>query len=153
VIMDYFAALSRRDLKGMADCLHFPFASYEGVDPVVVNTVADFMKQQPASMSVAKNPQRWSDHEGYITPGSYDVYGNLEILTVEPVNVCVALTYYRYGADGKRNLRSEGIYSITNNDGRWAIQLISTVLTPAEMMHVTFPDTIEIVRRLRIDHD
>src|SRR5580692_8753257 len=30
VMTDYFAALSQRDLKGMAEMCHFPFASFEG---------------------------------------------------------------------------------------------------------------------------
>jgi len=38
VMTAYFAALSERDLKGMAETLHFPFASYEGTDPVSENT-------------------------------------------------------------------------------------------------------------------
>lgn len=153
VITNYFAALARRDLRGMAACLHFPFASYEGVDPVVVNSQADFMQKQPASMSLAKNPQRGTANEGYIKDGSYDVFGHLEVLSCDPVNVCVALTYYRYGPDGRRLLRSEGIYAVTNNDGRWAIQLISTIMTPADMMHVKFPDSEESAIRLRIIHD
>lgn len=153
VITDYFAALSRRDVPGMAECLHFPFASYEGVDPVVVNTRAELSRRQPASMSIARDPERWSEQDGYMKEGSYDVFGNLEVVTCDPVNVCVALTYYRYGPDGKRILRSQGIYAITNNDGRWAIQLMSTIMTPADMMHIAYPDTAEIASRLRINHD
>lgn len=153
VMTDFFAALSRRDLKGMAGCLHFPFASYEDVDPIVVSTQADFFARQPASMSVAPNPERATDHEGYIGKGSYDVFAGLEILTCDPVNVCMSLTYYRYGADGKKTLRSQGIYAVTNNDGRWAIQLASVMMTPADMMDVAYPDTVEVAKRLRLNHD
>lgn len=153
VITNYFAALSRRDLKALAACFHFPFASYEGVDPVVVSTVEEFMVRQPASLSVSMDPERWGPVDGYMKPGSYDVFGSLEVVTTDPVNVGIALTYFRYGSDGKRILRSEGIYAVTNNDGRWAIQLMSTIMTPADMMHVTFEDTIDAAKRVRINHD
>lgn len=153
VITNYFAALSQRDVPGMAACLHFPFASYEGVDPEIVNSEQEFKQRQPASMSIAQSPERWAVEDGYMKPGSYDVFGDLEVITCDPVNVCIALTYYRYGPDGKRILRSQGIYAVTNNDGRWAIQLISTIMTPADMMHIDYPDTAAIASRLRINHD
>src|ERR1700691_4147863 len=38
VIVGYFTALSQRDLKGMAEYLHYPFATFEGVEAVVVNS-------------------------------------------------------------------------------------------------------------------
>src|ERR1700728_4565488 len=50
VLTQYFAALSRRDLKGMAETLHFPFASFEGTEPVVVQTADELMAHAPASM-------------------------------------------------------------------------------------------------------
>jgi hypothetical protein len=153
VLMQYFAALTRRDLKGMADTLHFPFASYEGTTPVVVQTVDEFMAHPPASMNLTLQPERFTDHDGYLQPGSYDVFDTLEVLASDPVNVSLALSYFRYGKGGKKILRCQGIYAVTNNDGRWAIQLISTVFTPAEMMNVAFNDTAETARRLRITHD
>jgi len=153
VLMQYFAALTRRDLKGMADALHFPFASYEGTTPVVVQTVEDFIAHPPASMDLTLKPERFTDHDGYLQPDSYDVFDNLEVLASDPVNVSLALTYFRYAKGGFKILRCQGIYAVTNNDGRWAIQLISTVFTPAEMMNVPFNDTAETARRLRITHD
>lgn len=153
VLMQYFAALTRRDAKGMADTLHFPFGSYEGVNPVAVQTPEDFLAHAPASMNLTEHPERFTDHDGYLQPGCYDAFDSLEILASDPVNVSLALTYYRYNKAGKKILRCQGIYGVTNNDGKWGIQLASTIFTPADMMNVTFNDTVETARRLRITHD
>jgi hypothetical protein len=153
VLTQYFAALTRRDLKGMADNLHFPFASYERTDPVVVETPEDLMAHAPASMNMTMNPERFTDHDGYMKPGCYDVFDGLEVISADPISSAMALTYYRYGSDGKKILRCQGIYTVTNNDGKWAIQLMSTIFTPAEMMNVVYEDTITAAKRLRMTHD
>lgn len=88
-----------------------------------------------------------------MTPGCYDVFRGLEVLATDPVNVAIALVYDRFGSDGKKLLRCEGVYSVTNNDGRWAVQLMSTIFTPAEMIGMQFPDAAMAATRLRIDHD
>ncbi len=64
-----------------------------------------------------------------------------------------ALNYNRYDSNGKRLLRCEGVYSVTNNDGRWALQMASTIFTPAHMTGLQFTDTIEQAKRCRINHD
>jgi hypothetical protein len=153
VLMQYFAALTRRDAKGMADTLHFPFGSYEGVNPVVVESPEEFLAHAPASMNLTEHPERFTDHDGYLQPGCYDAFDSLEILASDPVNVSLALTYYRYNKAGKKILRCQGIYGVTNNEGKWGIQLASTIFTPADMMNVVYNDTIETARRLRITHD
>jgi len=53
----------------------------------------------------------------------------------------------------KKLLRCQGIYTATNNDGKWGIQLMSTISTPADMMNVVYNDTIEAAKRLRENHD
>jgi hypothetical protein len=153
VLTQYFAALSRRDLKGMAETLHFPFASYEGTDPVVVQTADELLAHAPASMNMTENPERYTDHDGYLKPGSYDAFDSLEVITADPVSAAMSLVYYRYEKGGKKLLRCQGLYTVTNNDGKWAIQLMSTIFTPADMMYVTFEDTITIAKRLRMTHD
>jgi hypothetical protein len=75
------------------------------------------------------------------------------VLAYDPVLCGLSLRYNRYGSDGKKLHRCEGIYSVTNNDGRWAIQMMSTIFTPAQMTGVVFTDTIEAAKRCRIDHD
>jgi TAT (twin-arginine translocation) pathway signal sequence len=153
VLMQYFAAFARRDMKGMAETLHFPFASYEGVEPVAVQSADELMAHAPASMDLTERPERFTDHDGYIQPGSYVAFDSLEVLASDPVNVSLALTYYQYNKAGKKTLRCQGIYAVTNNDGRWGIQLMSTIFTPVDMMNVAFNDTVETARRLRITHD
>jgi hypothetical protein len=153
VLTQYFAALSRRDLKGMAETLHFPFASFEGTEPVVVQTADELMAHAPASMNMTENPERYTDHDGYLKPGCYDAFDSLEVIDSDPISAAMSLVYYRYEKGGKKVLRCQGIYTVTNNDGKWGIQLISTIFTPADMMNVVYNDTIEAAKRLRIDHD
>ena len=153
VLTQHFAALSRRDLKGIAETMHYPFASYEGTEPVVVQTEAELMAKTPGSINMTQNPERFSDHDGYIKPGSYDMLDGIEMFTADPVSVNFSLNYSRYGSDGKKLLKCEGIYVVTNNDGKWAIQLMSTIFTPAPMENVTYPDTIAFAKRLRMTHD
>jgi hypothetical protein len=153
VLMDYFTALNRRDAKGMADAMHFPFASLEGVDNVVVKTPEDLIRSAPASMNLTENPERFTDHDGYMKAGSYDVFDGIEVFHSDPISVDLALSYWRYGPDGKRLLKCEGIYQATNNDGRWALQRSSTIFTPLNLVGIEYPDAKMAAQRLRIDHD
>jgi hypothetical protein len=153
VLTNYFAALSRRDAKGMADNMHFPFGTFEGVDAVEVKTPEDLFSHAPASMNLTENPERFTDHDSYLEPGCYDVFDGIEAFNSDPVSVNMALAYNRYGPDGRKLLRCEGVYCATNNDGRWALQLASTIFTPADLIGHVYPDAIMPARRLRIDHN
>jgi hypothetical protein len=153
VIMGYFTALNRRDLRAMAQYLHFPFASFEGADPVLVSTPEEFLSRTPASMNMTLNPERFTDHDGYLKAGCYDVFRGLEVLCMDPVIATLAMSYDRYGSDGKKLLRCEGIYSVTNNDGRWAIELMSTIFTPTPMIGLQFPEGEIAAKRFRVDLD
>ena len=53
---------------------------------------------------------------------------------------CSRLSFTRYTPDGHKLLRCDGIYSVTNNDGRWGIQLASTIVHEADFIGVTYPD-------------
>jgi hypothetical protein len=153
VLTQFFVALSQRDLKGIVDLMHFPFVSFEGTEAVVVQTPEELFAHAPASINMSENPERYSDHDGYLKPGAYDVFDGLEVLNCDPVLSGLSLRYNRYGSDGKKLTRCEGVYSVTNNDGKWAIQMMSTIFTPAHMTGVVFTDTIEAAKRCRIDHD
>ncbi|MGH7105331.1 MAG: hypothetical protein ACREFT_02360 [Acetobacteraceae bacterium] len=152
-LTQYFASLSRRDAKGMADSMHFPFGSFEGIEPVVVKTPEDLMSKPPASMSFNTHPERFTDRDSYMKPGCYEVFGGIEVFNSDPVSANMALTYDRYGPDGKKLLRCEGIYCATNNDGRWGLQLASTIFTPADLIGMRYLDAELAAKRLRIDHD
>ena len=152
VMTQYFAALGERDPKGMAEMLHFPFGTFERTDAIVVNTPDELIAHAPASMNMTENPERFTDHDGYLKAGCYDVLDGIEIFNSNPVAVNLSLNYNRYDADGHKLLRCEGIYCVTNNDGKWAIQAMSTIFTPAHMVHVAYNDSVAAARRLRQDH-
>ena len=75
----------------------------------------------------------------------------IEIFNSNPVAVNLSLNHNRYSSAGYKLLRCEGIYCVTNNDGKWAIQAMSTIFTPAHMVHVAYDDSITAARRLRQD--
>jgi hypothetical protein len=152
VLMDHFKALSQRDIKAVADTLHFPYGTFEQTDAVVVKTREDFLAGPPASVNLTDNPERFTDHDGYIRPGSYDVFGGMEVFNSDPIQVNLALTYDRYSASGNRLLQCQGVYCVTNNDGRWAIQVMSTIFTPGPMVGMKFPESAMTAHRLRETH-
>jgi len=152
VMTQFFSALSQRDLKGVADSLHFPFGTFERTDAVVVGSADDLLAHAPASLNMAERPERFTDHDGYLKPGCYDVLDGIEIFNSNPVAVNLALNYNRYSAEGHKLLRCEGIYCVTNNGGKWAIQAMSTIFTPANMIGVPYADSAAAARRLRQDH-
>lgn len=152
VMTDYFAALGQRDLNGMAEMLHFPFGTFERTDAMVVQTPGELMAHAPASMNMSDHPERFTDHDGYLQPGAYDVLDGIEIFNSNPVAVNLSMNYNRFSAEGHKLLRCQGIYCVTNNDGKWAIQAMSTIFTPAQMIHVEYGDSAAAARRLRQDH-
>src|ERR1700733_1807434 len=153
VLASYFKALSERDHKAMADTMHFPFGSYEGVEVVVVETPEDLASKAPPSMNFSAEPDRFTDHDSFMKAGAYDVFDGIEVLNTNPVAANLAMSYDRYDTDGKRLIRCEGVYCVTNNDGRWALQMASTIFTPSDMVRRGYPDTVEAAKRLRINHD
>ena len=46
------------------------------------------------------------------------------------------LSFARYTPDGHRLLVCDGMYSVTNNDGRWAIQMASTIVHESDFVSV-----------------
>jgi hypothetical protein len=153
VLVAHFKALNQRDIRAVADTLHFPFGSVEGTQAIKIDTAQDFIAHAPASLNMTLNPERFTDHDGFLKEGSYDVLTGIEVLLYDPVKCAMSMVYDRYGSDGKRLHRCEGVYSVTNNDGRWAIQVISTIFTPDLMIGMAYPDTVVAATRHRIDHD
>jgi hypothetical protein len=134
LVTDYFTALSERNLDGMASTLHFPFAIYEDIEPIVVDRAADFMASPPPSLNATgKGTSR-------LLRGSYDLLESLNVHLSCPVGGVFSLSFTRYTPDGHKQLRCDGIYSVTNNDGRWAIQLASTIVHEVDFIGVTYPD-------------
>jgi hypothetical protein len=130
-VMHWFAALSRRDPAGMADNMQFPFLTYEGTDPVVINTRDEFMATPPPSMNVTGKSNERGDP--LIHPGAYDVMENIEMLIFHPVGCGFSLNFTRYRATGQKILFCNALVGVTNNDGHWGIEYISTIFQPADL--------------------
>jgi hypothetical protein len=111
------------------------------------------MTKTPPSMNMSLNPELFTDHMGYIKKGSYDIIQTVEPLCFDPVLCCLAMTYDRFDTNGKRLIRSDGIYTVTNIEGKWGIEFISTIFTPDMQVGITYADAEMWAHRLRIDHD
>ncbi len=137
LLTEYFAAYNDRDMAAVAQTLHFPYATYEGTEAIVFKTADDFIKNPPLSISESSKP------DSQLRPGSYDIIDVLQVQTFNPVNVGLELSYTRYRADGYKIGINQGIYAITNNDGKWGIQLSSVIFTPSEYVGDKFHDAEE----------
>jgi hypothetical protein len=132
--MEYFTALSQRDVQGIARTLHFPFAIYEHIEPIVVQSAADFVASPPPSLNgTAKG-------ESHILRGSYDLLEGINVHLYCPVGAAFSLSFTRYTPDGHKQLACDGVYSVTNNDGRWGIQLASTIVHEVDFLGIAYPD-------------
>jgi hypothetical protein len=129
LLTDYFAAMASRDSEGVASTLHFPYATFDEifgeVDPIVYKTAADFVKNPPPSMKVGTGV------DATLKPGTYDILDNMQLLMYTPIHAGLELTYTRYRGDGQKIGVCQGIYGVTNNDGKWGIQLSSLLFTQA----------------------
>src|SRR3546814_16688693 len=50
-VIEYFTALNQRDVAGIAKTLHFPFAIYENLEPLVSQNEAEFLRNQPPTLN------------------------------------------------------------------------------------------------------
>jgi len=133
----WMAALANRDAAALTRQMHFPFALFEGTEPIVVESAEPFLAAPPATLDVSRRGQ------SAVQAGSYDLLDKLELMIFCPVAVGLALTFTRYTADGHKLCQCDGIYAVTNNDGRWAIELASTIHTPAAEIGQVYNDAIE----------
>lgn len=128
----YMAAMTRRDLGGLTELFHYPFVTYEGIDTVIVNSKDELMATPPPSLNTTgKGPNK-------IRKGSYDILDNIELLCYTPVGAGVALNFSRFDANGKKLQGVSGIYGMTNNDGKWGIEFMSTIFRPADQLHLKY---------------
>jgi hypothetical protein len=133
----WMAALASRDQQAMARQLHFPFAIFEGTEPLVVESADALRAAPPASLNVGGRG------ETQVQAGSYDLFDRLELQVFCPVAVGLSMSFTRYTPDGHKLCQCDGIYAVTNNDGRWAIELASTIFTPAAEIGQAYNDAIE----------
>ena len=57
VMAEYFTALSRRDMDGLAKTLHFPYALYERTVPIIVESEDDLFLNPPPTINITG---RWN---------------------------------------------------------------------------------------------
>jgi hypothetical protein len=134
LVTDYFTALSQRDLTALSRTLHFPFAIIENIEPVVVDSAAALVASPPPTLDASgKGRSR-------IKPGSYDLLESMNVHLYCPVGGVFSLSFTRYTPDGHKLLKCDGVYSVTNNDGRWGIQLASTIFHEVDFIGITYPD-------------
>ncbi len=141
LVTEYFAAFNDRDMAAVARTLHFPYATYEGPEPLIYKTAAEFIRNPPPSIFESDKP------DSQLRPGTYDIIDVLQVHTFNPVNVGLELSYSRFRADGYRLGINQGIYAITNNDGKWGIQLSSIIFTPTEYIGQHYNDAEEAMLR------
>ena len=134
LMVEYFTALSQRNVAAIARTLHFPFAIYEDIEPIVIQSAAEFVATPPPSL----NPRQAG--RAASCRGSYDLLEGINVHLYCPVGAAFSLSFTRYTPDGYKLLVCDGVYSVTNNDGRWAIQLASTIVREADFIGVTYPD-------------
>jgi hypothetical protein len=134
LLTEYFTALNERNLEAMARTLHFPFAIYEDIEPIVVPSARDLLSNPPPSLNgTGKGKTK-------IKAGSYDLLESMNVHLYCPVGAAFSMSFTRYTADGHKLLACDGIYSVTNNDGRWGIQLASTIVHEVDFLGLKYPD-------------
>jgi hypothetical protein len=134
LLTEYFTALNERNLEAMARTLHFPFAVYEDIEPIVVPSARDLLSNPPPSLNgTGKGKTK-------IKAGSYDLLESMNVHLYCPVGAAFSMSFTRYTADGHKLLACDGIYSVTNNDGRWGIQLASTIVHEVDFLGLKYPD-------------
>lgn len=139
VMVEFFTGLSQRNMADIAKTFHYPFAIYEDVDPVLVESESDLLNNPPASLNVTGKGNT------EVMAGSYNLLEKLELQTFSPVGVVVTMSFMRYTPDGHDLAMCDGLYLITNNDGKWAINLASTIYTSAAYIGVRYPEVEQAV--------
>lgn len=148
LVIRYFSAWSRQDLRGIADVLHFPFAAFEQTDPIVFESRDDFLSNPPMTLA----PEGVEvDHPGHFTGriahGSYNLFHSIDVPLFCPVGSAVTLTFHRYSASGHKLAECEALFAVTNNDHRWGIHLVSTILKPTDHLDMPQRDVEEYAMR------
>ena len=140
VMSAFMSAMSRRDLDGLAKTFQYPFVTYEGIDTVIVGSAAELKAKTPVSLNfTGKGPNK-------LRPGAYDILDKMEVLFYTPLGCGIAMDFSRFDSAGKRLLNCYGIYGVTNNDGKWGIEYMSTIFRPAEQAHLDY-DAKEFAER------
>jgi hypothetical protein len=127
LVARFFAAVAERNQARIAELLHFPFAIFEGAEPEIVESRDQLLTNPPATLDL-----------GGLAAGSYDLLDGIELHVYNAIGAGLSMASSRYDGTGQLVARCDGIYAVTNNDGRWGIELISTIHTPARATGVRY---------------
>jgi hypothetical protein len=128
VVSEYFQALSERNINGMADLMHFPFLTHEGPEAKLVRTREELISSPPLSMNVT------GKGDSKIVAGAYDILDYVQTYIYSPVGAGLTLEYTRFDRRGAKIFSCHGLYGVTNNDGKWGIEWVSTIFKPANQV-------------------
>jgi hypothetical protein len=128
ILSQYFQALSERSIDGMVQLMHFPFLTHEGPQAQLVENREQLVSSPPLSMNVT------GKGESKIAPGAYDILDFVQVHIYSPVGVGASLEYSRFDPHGHKMFTCHGLYGITNNDGKWGIEWVSTIFKPANQV-------------------
>jgi len=133
LVMDYFTALNQRDIEGIVDSLHFPFAINEDIEPIVFENPSQLISQPAPTLNFT---DRGLSRVGN---GSYDLFEGIDCHLYCPVGAVMSLAFTRYNSRGYKLGDYDGLFSVTNNDGRWAIQMVSTIFHETGYEGIRYP--------------
>ena len=69
-----------------------------------------------------------------IAPGAYDILDFIQVHIYSPVGAGLTLEYSRFAPNGTKIFSCHGLYGVTNNDGKWGIEWVSTIFKPANQV-------------------
>ncbi len=113
VIHDYLAAFNARDEEAVTATFHFPHALVGGGGVRVSRTAAEYLDR--FDFDAFAERLGWERSE----------WDSVEAIQVAARGVNLAIRGTRFGPDGEKIHSFEGLYLITEQDGRWAIRAAS----------------------------
>jgi hypothetical protein len=102
--------------------------SYEGRDAVLVESRDQLMANPPLSMNVT------GKGDSKLKSGAYDILDSVQVHVYSPIGAGLSLQYSRFDPSGAQILSCHGLYGVTNNDGKWGIEWMSTIFKPANQI-------------------
>jgi len=133
LVMEYFTALNQRNIEGVASTLHFPFAINEDIEPIVFESASQLAAEPAPTLNFTTRGL------SRVGTGSYDLLENVGVHLYCPVGSVLSLSWKRYNARGYKLGDYDGLFAVTNNNGRWAIQMVSTIFHEIGYEGIRYP--------------
>jgi hypothetical protein len=126
-----FAAWNRADSRGLRAVLHVPHVSLPGHRLAIRESEPDLLRS-PDFRALASV-------EGWHASALDDV----DVHQSSPDKVHCAVRFGRNAADGARYANGQAVYVVTNQEGRWGIQVSSVTLRPIGVGGADDDDAVE----------